>query len=416
MWSISPSVPAEFVSASTSWQSAWSMSRRSAAPRRTGLSPTGTIPVIPAATNTEEKNGVFSNSPPTGGGRLGSSRARSAAATAAPCRRWSRQLTNESSKWRPRSSISTSGASRSATVGRASLTSPPLPRKREVPPPRPAARAASSSGAQLSGGVRQLATDLQQLTGGAAQRYLGLLGGQEVAVHRVVGVDADAAVDVNDAVRHPMPGISCPECGGGDLGVGRQILAESPRRLGQCQSQPLDVDVAVRQPLADRLEAADRAVELFTGLCVFGGQLQPSLEHAELERAAAQNIQRPDPVDDILAADDTCTTDLDPVEPQVPDAAQAGGVQCGHGDARVAAGNQENGSAGIGFGRHHEAVGDRPVRDLGAGPGQSVAVAGRCGLHRSVAHFAIQGNGEDLLAVHRGDAPLLLEFGRAEPG
>src|SRR5882757_2217793 len=331
MWSISPSVPAEFVSASISWQSAWSMSRYSAAPRRTGLSPTGTIPVIPAATNTEEKNGVFSNSTPTCGGRLGSSRARSAAATAAPCRRWSRQLTNESSKWTPRSSISTSGASRSATVGSASVTS--------QPPPRPAARAASSSGAQLGGSVRQLATDLQQLTGGAAQRELGLLGGQEVAVHRVVGIDADAAVDVNDAVRHPMPGISGPERRGGDLGVGGQILAESPRRLGKCQPQALDVDVAVRQPLPDRLEAADRAVELLTGLCVFGGQLQSSFQHAELERAVAQYAQRCYPVDDLVAADDTSPTDLDAVESNMPDAAQAGGVQCGHGDARVAGGD-----------------------------------------------------------------------------
>ena len=225
-------------------------------------------------------------------------------------------------------------------------------------------------------GVRQLATDLQQLPGGAAQRELGLLGGQEVAVHRVVGVDADAAMDVNDAVCHPMPGISRPECGGGDLGVGGQILAESPRRLGKCQPQALDVDVAVRQPLPDRLEAADRAVELFTGLCVFSGQLQSSLEHAELERAVAQDIQRLDPVDDLVAADDTSTTDLDAVEPEMPDAAQAGGVQCGHGDARVAGGDQENGSTGIGFGRHQEAVGDRPVRDLSAGSGQPVAVAG----------------------------------------
>src|SRR3984885_1811846 len=334
MWSISPSVPAEFVSASTSWQSAWSMSRCSAAPRRTELSPTGTIPVIPAATNTEEKNGVFSNSTPTCGGRLGSSRARSAAATAAPCRRWSRQLTNDSSKWTPRSSISTSGASRSATVGSAFVTSPF--------PPRPAARAASSPGAQLGGGVRQLATDLQQLTGGAAECELGLLGGQEVSVYRVVGVDADAAVNVNDAVRHSMPGISRPECGGGHLGVGGQILAESPRRLGKCQPRPLALDVPAGEPLPDRLEAADRAVELFTGLCVFSGQLQSSLEYAKLERAVAQDTQRPDPVDQLVAADDTSTTDLDPVEPQMPDAAQAGGVQCGHGDARVAGGNQEN--------------------------------------------------------------------------
>src|SRR3984885_2256986 len=305
MWSISPSVPAEFVSASTSWQSAWSMSRRSAAPRRTELSPTGTIPVIPAATKTEEKNGVFSNSTPTCGGRLGSSRARSAAATAAPCRRWSRQLTNDSSKWTPRSSISTSGASRSATVGSASVTSPF--------PPRPAARAASSPGAQLGGGVRQLATDLQQLTGGAAECELRLLGGQKVAVHRVVGVDADAAVDVNNAVCHPMPGISRPECGGRDLGVGRQTLAESPRRLGKCQPQALGADGGAPQPLPDRLKAADRAVELLAGLCVFSGQLQSAFQHAELERAVAQYVQRLDPVDHLVTADDTSTADLDPV-------------------------------------------------------------------------------------------------------
>ena len=85
-------------------------------------------------------------------------------------------------------------------------------------------------------------------------------------------------------------------------------------------------------------------------------------------------------------------------------------------DARVAGGDQENESAGIGFGWHKEAVGDRPVRDLSAGSGQSVAVAAGCGLHRSVTHFAVQGNGEDLLAAHRGGTPLLLEFGGAEPG
>ena len=86
MCSISSSVAAEFESASTSWQSAWPMSRASAAPRRTGLSPTGTIPDIPAATSIAEKNGVFSSSTPTCGGRAGSRRSRSVAAIAAPCR------------------------------------------------------------------------------------------------------------------------------------------------------------------------------------------------------------------------------------------------------------------------------------------------------------------------------------------
>src|ERR1700744_1798742 len=184
---------------------------------------------------------------------------------------------------------------------------------RRYQPAGPADRRRWEVRPQLGGGVRQFATDLQQLTGGAAECELRLLGGQEVAVDRVVGVDADAAVDVNDAVYHPMPGISRPECGGRDLGVGGQILAESPRRLGKCQPQALDVDVGVRQPLPDRLEAADRAVELLAGLGVFSGQLQSAFQHAELERAVAQYVQGLDPVDHLLTADDTSTADLDPV-------------------------------------------------------------------------------------------------------
>src|SRR5581483_7084527 len=231
MWSISFSVAAELESASTSWQSAWLMSRVSAAPRRTGLRPTGMIPDIPAATNTAEKNGVFSSSTPTCGGRLGSSRARNVAATAAACRRWSRQLTNESSKYTPRSSTSTSGRSKSTTVGSG-------------------AGAVTGSGR----GVRQLTADAQQRRGGPAQRELGLLGSQEVPMHRMVGVNADTAVDVNNGVRHPMSCVSGPECRGGDLGVTRKILAEPPGGLGQGEPQPLDIDVAVRQPLPHRLE------------------------------------------------------------------------------------------------------------------------------------------------------------------
>ena len=83
MWSISPTVANDAESASTSWQSACSTSRCSAAPRRTGFSPTGTMPVIPAAASTAEKNGVFCSSTPTCGGLAGSRRARSAAATEA---------------------------------------------------------------------------------------------------------------------------------------------------------------------------------------------------------------------------------------------------------------------------------------------------------------------------------------------
>ena len=94
------------------------MSRASAAPRRIGLSPTGTIPDSAAATSSEEKNGVLPSSTPTCGGRSGSSRARSAAASRPRRAMWSRQLTNgRPRQYTPRSSTSTSGASRSVTVG-----------------------------------------------------------------------------------------------------------------------------------------------------------------------------------------------------------------------------------------------------------------------------------------------------------
>ena len=80
------------------------------------------------------------------------------------------------------------------------------------------------SSQQLGGGLRQFAPDPAQLTGGAAQCELGLLGGQEVSVYRVIGVDTDAAVDVHDGVRHPVSGVRRPERGGGHFGVGGQVL------------------------------------------------------------------------------------------------------------------------------------------------------------------------------------------------
>ena len=182
------------------------------------------------------------------------------------------------------------------------------------------------------------------------------------------------------------------------------------------QPQALDVDVAVRQPLSHCLEAADRTVELFTRSRVFGGQLQPAFEHAELKCCVAQHAQRRDPADHVVAADDALPVHLDAIQSEMSDAAEPGGVQRGHRDAGVAGGNQENGSAGIGFRGHQESVGDRAVGDLGSGPGQPVAVPGARGLHRPVAHLAVQRDREDLLAAHRGHAPLLLKFRGTEPG
>ena len=77
----------------------------------------------------------------------------------------------------------------------------------------------------LGRGFRQFTADPAQLSGGAAQRELGFLGGQEVTVHRVIGVDADTAVHVHDGVRHPMPGVGGPERRAGDVDVGGDVLA-----------------------------------------------------------------------------------------------------------------------------------------------------------------------------------------------
>jgi len=68
------------------------------------------------------------------------------------------------------------------------------------------------------------------------------------AVDRVVEVDADAAVHVNGGVRDPMPGVGRPERGRAHLDVRRQLLRQSPRRLGHRQPQSLDVDIPVGKP------------------------------------------------------------------------------------------------------------------------------------------------------------------------
>ncbi len=144
-----------------------------------GFSPTGTMPVRPAAARTAEKNGVFCSSTPTWGGLSGSS---------GPQR----------------------GRHRGAVL---EVISPAGERVLEVDTPvvdvdeRCVARlrSAARSGRGSSRGVGQFAPDAQQLTGGAADSELRLLGRQEVPVHRVVGVDPDAAVDVHSGVGDAMP-------------------------------------------------------------------------------------------------------------------------------------------------------------------------------------------------------------------
>ena len=89
-------------------------------------------------------------------------------------------------------------------------------------------------------------------------------------MHRVVGVDPDAAVHVHRRMGDPMSRLGRPERRGVDVDIGGKVLRQPPRRLCHRQPQGLDVDVAVGQPRGNRLEAADRPVELLTLAGVFG--------------------------------------------------------------------------------------------------------------------------------------------------
>ena len=98
------------------------------------------------------------------------------------------------------------------------------------------------------------------------------------------------------------------------------------------------------------------------------------------------------------------------------DAAVPCGVQCGHRDAGVTRGDQENLGARIGFSGNQERVGDGAVCDLGARAGQLVPVAACGGLHRTLAHIAVERDRNDLGAADRGYRPLLLQRFGAELG
>ena len=72
----------------------------------------------------------------------------------------------------------------------------------------------------MRGAIRPARTaDGAQLAVAPPSSELVVLGGQEVAVQRVVEVDADAAVDVYGGVRDPVARLGRPELRGGDLGA-----------------------------------------------------------------------------------------------------------------------------------------------------------------------------------------------------
>src|SRR5215471_4124774 len=145
---------------------------------------------------------------------------------------------------------------------------------------------------------RERSAEKAKLGGRAAERELVPLGGGEVPVQQVTGVDAYSAVDVDRGVRDPVAAIGGPEFRRGDLLFAQQARLEPPRCLPHRQPDRLDVDVGVGQPLRDCLERPDRPAELLAVPRVLGGQLERPLGDAQLEGAGSDGGARTEPVRD----------------------------------------------------------------------------------------------------------------------
>ncbi len=168
----------------------------------------------------------------------------------------------------------------------------------------------------------------------AAQGQLDVLGHQEVAVERVVGVHPDPAVQVLGRLGHPPPTLGRPELGDVELVGGREALVEPPGRLPGREADRLSVDVGVGRPLAHGLESGDGLAELLPLGGVGGREAHRRRAHAGLHGAQPGGgpigHDRRDPrtvtVEDVLRADHH------PVEEQIGLGPPGGDVERRDGD------------------------------------------------------------------------------------
>ena len=128
------------------------------------------------------------------------------------------------------------------------------PRSASAPLTRPPAQTGSSA---------RILPRRRRLSFAPPEGQLDLLGQEEVAVQRVVAVDADAAVQVRRRrgrpAGHPRRPSTWPSA---TSAVGRQSLGQPCRRLPRREPDGLGVDVGVGGPLAHGLEGGDGLVEL----------------------------------------------------------------------------------------------------------------------------------------------------------
>src|SRR5262245_59840352 len=137
-----------------------------------------------------------------------------------------------------------------------------------------------------------------ELAGCGAERELDGLRPQVVAMDRIVDVNPDAAVQVLGGVDDAVAGLRRPEVGDPDLVARRDSRAEPPRARPAGDAYGFDVDPRFRRALLHRLEAADRPVKLPALRRVVRGDPQRPLDHAELERAQAEQRAIDHPLDD----------------------------------------------------------------------------------------------------------------------
>ena len=90
-------------------------------------------------------------------------------------------------------------------------------------------------------------------------------------MHRVVGVDAHAAVDVRGAMHDALSAVGGPPLGDQHRRCRDPIPREQPGGLPQCHPHRLEVDVAVGELMVDGLEGRQRTAELLAAVEVRDG-------------------------------------------------------------------------------------------------------------------------------------------------
>lgn len=140
-------------------------------------------------------------------------------------------------------------------------------------------------------GGQQVAQGLL-VRGGRAELELQLLGPGVVAVQRVVGVGAEAAVQVLGGLYDPAYALRGPDLGDGDITRARQGTTgaagrgiEPPGGLPQGDLHGAQVDVPVGGLDGDGLEGGHREAELFALAGVSAGHGEYVLAESERQRA-----------------------------------------------------------------------------------------------------------------------------------